>query len=508
MAPDERRDLEVEGVAFPAVEDGSRSTSRTGRAVIAAAARAVDPALADRIGHEPRWHRGYVDHVHALVAAELRAEGDLDRAARAGLDATYERFEFVRDAAVVRVDDTTSSPAKELATVAVSGSAEPAPLAVPYRGEQLTGGTLRRQLQAWVDAQVVEPGFALAVDEVLDHPDWLDLSDRTFVVLGAGSEMGPLGPLSRWGATLALVDLPRPALWRRVLATVRAGAGRAVLPVRDLPADAADDQAIAAVAGADLRIDLPEVAAWCAALDGPLTVGGYAYADGAAHVLVNLAVDALQRHLLAVRDDVSLAALLTPTDAYAVPPEVVDASRERFASAGALRRLARTTTRARAFAPQYPDDVGAPGGRRYGIADGLVLQQGPNYALAKRLQQWRLRVARMDGIRVSANVAPATRTRSVTSNRLLAAAYAGASWFDVEVFEPETSNALMAALLVRDLRSSTAAGAPTTTLGHPLELFAESAAHGGLWRNPFLPRSVLPLAAVLGLPFSRRGRGR
>jgi hypothetical protein len=508
VAPDERGTAEVAGVAFPEVEDGNRSTSRTGRAVVAAAARAVDPALADRIEREAAWHVGYAGHLRALVAAELRADGDLDRAARAGLDAVYERFEFVRDGTARRLDEATSTARTELGTLAVAGTGEPAPLAVPYRGQRLTGDALRRQLDAWVDQHVVEPSFAGGVHEVLDHPDWLDLTDRTVVVLGAAAEMGPLVPLSRWGATLALVDLPRPALWERVLATVREGAGRAVLPLRDTPVDAADDRAIAAVAGADLSADLPEVAAWCAALDGPLTVGGYTYADGAAHVVANLAVDALQRHLLAARDDVSLAALLTPTDAYAVPAEVVAASRERLASAGALRGLARTVSSGRAFAPQYPDDVTTPNGRRYGIADGLVLQQGPNYALAKRLQRWRLRVARQDGIRVSANVAPATRTRSVTRNRLLAAAYAGAPRFDVEVFASETSNALMAALLVRDLRSPAAAGAPETALDHPLELFAESAAHGGLWRNPFLPRSVLPLAAVLGLPFSRRGRGR
>ncbi|WP_284284871.1 hypothetical protein [Arsenicicoccus piscis] len=50
------------------------------------------------------------------------------------------------------------------------------------------------------------------------------------------------------------------------------------------------------------------------------------------------------------------------------------------------------------------------------------------------------------------NVAPPTRTRSVTKNRALAAAYAGAHWFGIEVFEPATSNTLMAALLVHDLR--------------------------------------------------------
>src|SRR5262249_60393369 len=71
-----------------------------------------------------------------------------------------------------------------------------------------------------------------------------------------------------------------------------------------------------------------------------------------------------------------------------------------------------------------------------GINDSLVPQQGPNYALAKRLQRWRAAVAREAGTTVSLNVAPPTRTRSVMKNRTLAAAYAGAHRFRGEVFEP------------------------------------------------------------------------
>jgi hypothetical protein len=82
---------------------------------------------------------------------------------------------------------------------------------------------------------------------------------------------------------------------------------------------------------------------------------------------------------------------------------------------------------------------------------------------------------------------------------VLAAAYAGAASFGVEVFEVETSRALMAALLLHDLRNSSGAAQPKTELRHPLELFSEGAAHGGLWRLRHEPRSVLPLAAVEGL---------
>ena len=127
-----------------------------------------------------------------------------------------------------------------------------------------------------------------------------------------------------------------------------------------------------------------------------------------------------------------------------------------------------------------------------GISDCLVPQQGPNYALAKRLQRWRACTARRDGQQVSFHVAPSTRTRSVVKNRALAAAFAGAHRFGVEVFDPSTSNTLMAALLVHDLV------APRPEHAHPWLDEAYGAVHGGIWRAPYEPRSALGLAALLG----------
>jgi hypothetical protein len=129
-----------------------------------------------------------------------------------------------------------------------------------------------------------------------------------------------------------------------------------------------------------------------------------------------------------------------------------------------------------------------------GISDSLVAQQGPNYALAKRVERWRAVQAAADGRSVSLNLAPATATRSVMRNRVLAAAYAGARYFGVEVFPPATTSVLMAALLVRDLHRPPG--------DDPEERLADSAAHGGLWRIPYELRSALQLAAVAGFPRS------
>jgi hypothetical protein len=247
-------------------------------------------------------------------------------------------------------------------------------------------------------------------------------------------------------------------------------------------------------AGADVLHDLPRVAAWLAELDGPVVLGNYVYADGATHVRVAMAVDALATHLLARRSDVTLAFLATPTDVFAVPREAVAEATTRYAEArgvGRVRRPLRLLSAGRLLTRNYVADADP------GINDSLVPQQGPNYALAKRLQRWRATVSRDAGVAVSLRVAPATRTRSVVRNRLLAAAYSGAHRFGIEVFQPATSNTLMAAVLVHDLVTRPAPAA------HPWQDEAYAAAHGGLWRQPYAPRSVLGIAVLLGLGGAR-----
>lgn len=483
---------EQTGVVFPRGEDGARSTTTTGRAIWADAVRPVDPGLAEQIVAERDWRRAYVDRVVDVTAAATRSPHTAVAVARAGLAALAERMVFERDGEAQPVADAVKAGGADLGTRQVAGEGERArELAVPYRGEVLCGDTLLRRLDAWVAAGTVEPSCAEALRDVLAHPEWLDLRDLSFGVLGAAAELGPVSSLLRWGAHVAAVDLPESRLQERLLDHARAGAGTLDLPVTG-----------DGVTGADLLSQTPEVAAWLAEAAGgrPLTVGSYAYADGARHVQVAVASDAVVEHLLRVRADVSYAELATPTDAYAVPADVVEEARGRWRNRGWRRPVQaplQVLSRGGLFAPSYGTTVTRDDGTTVGIADVLVPQQGPNYTLAKRLQRWRAVAAQAEGIVVSANVAPATRTRSVTSNRLLAAAYAGAGSFGVEVFEPATSRVLMAALLVHDLRNA-------RPVAHPDDLFAQQAAHGGLWRVGYAPRSVLGLAAVRGLPGALR----
>ena len=178
--------------------------------------------------------------------------------------------------------------------------------------------------------------------EVAAHPQWLGLPGQTVIALGAGAEVGPLEVLLRWGARVVGVDLRSPAVWARVLGMARRGAGTLLVPVDPDAALAAgsDDQAIAQRAGLDLAREIPAAADWLAGLDGPLVLGNYVYADGAANVTVCAAADALTARLQAARRDVTLAFLATPTDVYAVPADAVAQSARAYAARSSAAKLA------------------------------------------------------------------------------------------------------------------------------------------------------------------------
>ncbi len=491
------------GVNFPAGSDGRRSSSAVGKAVVADALRAMDPAGAEAVEAQKNWRGGYLEAFRRLVVSGLPSRDAALSIASGGLASLHSRMRVQAGGAEMSLAEALAAPAQRpLATVPIKGSGRPErELTLPFKGERLSGESLIRQLDAWVEKGVMEPSAAEAVRKVAAHPEWLDLTGDVVAVLGATSEMGPLRSLLRWGATVAALDLPRPDLWTRVLEAADASGGTLLVPVAaaDVPGPERPGSAVAPVAGADLLQDLPAVAGWLSGLDGRLTIGNYVYADGATNLRLSVAVDALSADVVAKRADSALAFLATPTDVFAVPPEVVEQSNARFgaskAAAKVARRSLRTVSGGRLLRPAYSRSSARPDG--IGIADSLVSQQGPNYALAKRLQRWRAAAARDAGTAVSLNVAPPTRTRSVVKNRALAAAYAGAHRFGVEVFDPATSSTLMAALLVHDLRAAPPAQPA------PWQDEAYCAVHGGLWRGAYDPRSALGLAALLGIAGAR-----
>ena len=88
------------GVVFPLV-DGRRSTSATGRAVVADALRPVDPVGAGAAERETNWRSGYLTHFRRLVEAGLPSYSDARSVAEAGLASVQARMRWSPDGASI-----------------------------------------------------------------------------------------------------------------------------------------------------------------------------------------------------------------------------------------------------------------------------------------------------------------------------------------------------------------------------------------------------------------------
>jgi hypothetical protein len=506
------------GIQFPTQVDGSTSTTKVGVAILQAALAPLNPALSEKARSENHWRRRYPLYFRALVEDALKHPNAASAAlesAKAGLDCAWQQMQFEHTAgfsslAALANMQYAADIQKPLQTLAFSGRGDSAPVAwaVPYKGQLLQGDSLRQQIDLWRNKGVIEPGAAQALHACATNPDWFDLSDRQLVLMGAGSEAGPLRWLAKWRAQLIAIDINRKPVWEKIAGIVFEGNATMRVPLRyDAPNNLnPNSYDWTDYAGADLLTHTPALIQWLQRCDGALDIAAHAYLDGEKHVRVALAMDLIQEALCRDRASTSLAFMATPTDVFAVPKDAAQDTINTFKNRSMLTRSSQKPLRLaggdRFFQANIEHLIQSPlvggGMTEYGVVDSLVLEQGPNYALAKRFQQWRALVARAAGHKVSLNIAPSTTTTSVIKNPALAAGFAGADSFGIEVFEPETTNALMAALWVRDLRDPSAAANPQTMLNHPFELFMDNACHGGLWRSAYIPRTALPFAAALG----------
>ena len=493
----------MQGIVFANMDDGSRSTTKSGAAILAAALDRLNPAHAQAALRENHWRRTYPFHFRHLVEGGISSPDSALASANAGLNAAWEHLRWNDGASQITLRDAMNKPKVNFRTQTIIGKGDQrvAPWVVPINGESLSGDKLQVKIADWLVRGIIEPSAARALQRCIAHPEWFDLSDRHMVVLGAGSEAGPLRWLTRWRANIVAMDINRPEVWQRIAELTLQGNGTLQAPVRDNGVSDSDMD-WQHVAGANLISEAPSIAAWLCSFQVPLDIASLAYVDGERHVRVSMGMDMIVDAVCASNRHTSLAYLATPTDIFAVPLHVAESSmfayQARPFGSRTMQSSLHLATGERFFQPNVESLVECSNGARYGVVDSIVIEQGPNYALAKRLQQWRAMLARSRNTRVSLNVAPSTTTASVIKNPALAAGFAGADSFGIEVFAPETTNALMAALWVHDLRCEESAANPLRALSHPFELFMDNACHGGLWRSAYLPRSALPMAAALG----------
>lgn len=197
----------------------------------------------------------------------------------------------------------------------------------------------------------------------------------------------------------------------------------------------------------------------------------------------------------------TIAYLCTPTDVHVIPKAAHEAAKQNYSSLN-LKNLLILPIKVLFGKKVLIRNVVAPikqsKDTEYYIVDGLVGDQGPNYALAKRMQHWRSIVARDEGCKVSTNIAPSTATASVVHNRQFAWAYDGMPYFKpLEIFQQETSNAVMSALLINDVRNENSVANPKIPLSNPLELFKDNSFHGGIWRCGYTVGSIGAVSVLI-----------
>ncbi|MFJ4653051.1 hypothetical protein ACIP5Y_17450 [Nocardia sp. NPDC088792] len=470
-------------------------------AVVADAVRAFDADLAQSVETCRDWRRDYHRVFRGMTALAVSAPAISLGIAEAGLASVRHMLRFAAGWEVSpldAVDVDAEAAGAVLDTGEIIGAAAPVTrLEVPWRGRLLAGPELRGQLAGWQDRGILEPEFVTAIESVIEHPEWLRLPGFRVTVTGAEAELGPLRPLLTWGADVLTVDRPGRARWTRLRALAEASAGSLRFPVSE------------AGPGVDIARGFPALTRWITAhSDERPVLGLYAGRPGAAGVRVAAASDVLAESVLRRHPDAALALLGSPTDTYAVPAAIVAAARDHLARRGIrgttqdlLHRVAPTSL----YRLNYTRPIFDAEGGAWGLFDNLPSLAGPGYALAQRLPRWRAVLARSAGHPVSFTVAPPAWTAALSRETgWRTAAYRAATHFGIEIFDPDTARTLLAAKLVADLMDPE----PAAAVDNPEALFATGAAHGGLWRQPFAPRSLLAPAAVSGAVQEVRERAR
>lgn len=487
------------GIQFP-IPSGHKtsSTSHTTKEILKSALQSVDSPILPHLISEKNWRKNYPIYFQELVKTGIQSVNHPIRIAQHGLDTAKSLFRFNRgECSATLVDAMQSIQDQPFEKFTLKGSGDPniEPWFIPYHGQKLQGETLLKQIDLWEKQHVIEPSHANALRRLNQHPEWFDLSNRTMVLFGAASEAGPLTWLAKWRANIVAIDLPNTAIWEKITTTVQQGNATLIAP--KVTSQNQQEQL-----GANLLTQTPEIANWLKTFTETLDLAGIAYLEGEKHVRVSMAMISIMEEVSRQKTNSSIMFMLTPTDIYAIPKSVAHSIQHNIKQRTILEKLLTKSIQhlslSKFFQLNSEQLIPSDHGQQYGISDCMVIEQGPNYALAKRLQQWFALTSRARGQKTVINIAPSTTTLSVVKNPLLKAAFSGAELFKVETFHPETTNAIMAALWVHDLNNPESASHPERTLNHPLELIMENANHGGLWHVPYLARTALPFAAAYG----------
>lgn len=325
-----------EGINFPLTKKGDRSTTETSKAIFSSSISKIDATTASNIEKESNWRNRYNKHLVEHVRKSLSSPKAALEAAEAGLEYLHNNFEFIREGKTYKLAEAMKVFTGSFQTGFIKGE-KPKPAKfeyeVPYQGKILKGEALVKQLKQWAEYGTIEPSAQKAIQEIAQHPELIDLSNKYFVLLGAGSAMGPYSVLMSLGANVIAVDLDRPNIWSRLIPVAKKSCGTLTFPLKIPQSEIKSDEDLYKNAGSNLITQAPEINNWLQTVypDKQLIVGCYVYLDGEAHVKVALACDAIMKGMSESRKS-SLAFLCTPTDCHVIPEEAYKAALQNYNS--------------------------------------------------------------------------------------------------------------------------------------------------------------------------------
>ena len=482
----------------PATGADVRSTEFARRTLAAAAKDNLE--LYQNISGAPDWRKWYIRLFAELAIEEGRSPAQLAKMATAGLN-EFRSHLHSSSGEKLSAAVSTGFESDLVETVVIRGSGSKKPIAVARHS-----GPLATIAAEWDSNGWAEPGLIESF-RFLDQNPNLSLDGSLLFAVAGAAEFAPTEQWLEWGGQVAVVARNNPKTWERMIAMARASAGEMLVPVvrqdKSVPLENLSDQELAQVAGLDMLEHYAEIASWMRKVSNHATskfiLGLYAYTPKTNHVRVQAVQETLADLAMKnfSKDKLILSWLATPTDSTAGPASIGQDQQNRFSKRTSGRVIRDSflgiINTARPAKPKYFD---SESGEKLVLIDASVQQQGPSYSFSKRTQRWRAYLAHYAGFRVSYQVSPPSRTKSVLSHKILRASYQGAPLFGVKPFEVDVAKSASAAALVRDVMDPKAYPNKETTT----ELQCFSAIHGGLWRIAYRPKSVWIAATLIGLP--------
>ena len=217
---------------------GGKTTLPAKEVWAAAAAGGGDNSLSEKILNEKNWRFNYIPHI--VKVYELLAQEKGVDACKAGLAKLRDTFVFRNEDGVTttlqEIGDVSVTESKLFNTRIVKGNGLEAGnsiVTVPYQGQKLTAEDgLFSQLEAWASYGTCEKDVVQKIREVVprltDSGSW---KGKVIVILGAGSELGPLKSLLQWGATVVAVRTRKQEEWKKLEEFCKTTGGKLMIPV-------------------------------------------------------------------------------------------------------------------------------------------------------------------------------------------------------------------------------------------------------------------------------------